>query len=96
MELRGVEDVERSDGLEDDFNPATRLAVDGGIAATCIGGRLTGLAFLGSVDDNVYNTVRNILVNTGGHTNLSAFPPHEDRNTTFASFFFFLFQLRPL
>lgn len=56
-----------SDELEDDFKPATRLAVDGGIAATCIGGRLTGLAFLGSVDDNVYRTVRKIHANIGGH-----------------------------
>lgn len=54
MELRGVEEVEGRVELEDDFKPATRLAVDGGIAATCIGGRLTGLAFLGSVDDNVF------------------------------------------
>lgn len=54
IELRGVEEVAGSVELEDDFNPATRLAVEGGMAATCIGGRLTGLAFLGSVDDNVF------------------------------------------
>ena len=60
MEFRGVEEVERSDELDDDFKPATRLAVDGGMAASCIGGRLTGLAFLGSVDDNVCSIVRNI------------------------------------
>jgi len=53
MELRGVNEVEGSVELEEDFRPATRLAVVGGIAVTCIGGRLTGLAFLGSVDDNV-------------------------------------------
>ena len=53
IELRGVDEVLGSVELEDDFRPATRLAVEGGIAVTCIGGRLTGLAFLGSVDDNV-------------------------------------------
>jgi hypothetical protein len=63
-ELRGVEEVEWSDELEDDFKPATRLAVDGGMAASCIGGRLMGFAFLVSVDDNVYSTVRNIQTNT--------------------------------
>lgn len=67
IELRGVEEVDGSVEFEDDFNPATRLAVDGGIAATCIGGRLTGLAFLGSVDDNVYNVFRNIPVNPRDH-----------------------------
>jgi len=77
MELRGVDEVEESVELEEDFRPATRLAVDGGMAVTCIGGRLTGLAFLGSVDDNVYNTVRRILASISvGY--LSAFPPHED------------------
>lgn len=67
MELRGVEEVVGSVELEDDFRPATRLAVEEGIAVTCIGGRLTGLAFLGSVDDNVYQIVRNTLVSVGRH-----------------------------
>ena len=63
MELLGVSEVVGSVELGEDFRPATRLAVVGGIAVTCIGGRLTGLAFLGSVDDKVYKTVRLILVN---------------------------------
>ena len=67
IELRGVSEVVESVELEDDFRPATRLAVEGGIAVTCIGGRLTGLAFLGSVDDNVYKTVRSILVSIRGY-----------------------------
>lgn len=67
MELRGVEEVPGSVELEDDFRPATRLAVEEGIAVTCIGGRLTGLAFLGSVDDNVYQMVRSTVVIVGCH-----------------------------
>lgn len=66
IELRGVSEVEGSVELEEDFKPATRLAVVGGIAVTCIGGRLTGLAFLGSVDDNVYKTVRGVLMSIRG------------------------------
>lgn len=62
IELRGVDEVPGSVELEDDFRPATRLAVEGGIAVTCIGGRLTGLAFLGSVDDNVYKAISSTLV----------------------------------
>ena len=77
IELRGVDEVEGSVELEKDFRPATRLAVDGGIAVTCIGGRLTSLAFLGSVDDNVYKTVRRNLASVSV-AYLSAFPPHED------------------
>ena len=50
----------------DDFRPATRLAVEGGMAVTCIGGRLTGLAFLGSVDDNVYKAIRGNLISNLG------------------------------
>lgn len=53
IELREVNEVEGSVELEEDFRPATRLAVEGGIALTCIGGRLTGLAFFGSVEDKV-------------------------------------------
>ena len=67
IELREVKEVVGSVELGDDFKPATRLAVEGGIAVTCIGGRLTGLAFLGSVDDNVYKTVRSIRVSIRGY-----------------------------
>ena len=67
IEFQGVEEVEGSVEFEVNFKPATRLAVDGGMAATCIGGRLTGLAFLGSVDDNVYSVVRGIPVRSRGH-----------------------------
>ena len=58
IELRGANEVEGSVELEEDFRPATLLAVEGGIAVTCIGGRLTGFAFLGSVDDSVCKRVR--------------------------------------
>ena len=92
IELRGVDEVDGSVELEVDFRPATRLAVEGGIAVTCIGGRLTGLAFLGSVDDSVYETVRRVLVSIRV-AYLSALPPHEDRNTAFTSFLLLLFQL---
>ena len=66
IELRGVDEVEGRVELEEDFRPATLLAVEGGIAVTCIGGRLTGLAFLGSVDDNVCKTVRGIIASIRG------------------------------
>ena len=69
--------MEESVELEEDFRPATRLAVEGGIAVTCIGGRLTGLAFLGSVDDNVCKIVRSVLVHIRV-AYLSALSPHED------------------
>lgn len=40
----------------EDFNFATRCAVAGSSADTCIGGKETGdLGFLGSVDDKVCN-----------------------------------------
>jgi len=64
--VRGIDEVEGSFELEEEFRPATQLAMEGGKAATCNGGRLTGLAFLGSVDINVYKTVRRILVNIRG------------------------------
>jgi hypothetical protein len=41
--------------MEEDLRLATRLAVTGGNADICMGGRLTcGFAFFGSVDDSVY------------------------------------------
>ena len=75
IELRGVDEVDGSVELEEDFRPATRLAVEGGIAVTCIGGRLTGLAFLGSVDDSVYETVRRVLVSIRGYLPFRASSP---------------------
>ena len=93
MELRGVEEVDGRVELEDDLKPATRLAVDEGIAATCIGGRLTSLAFLGSVDDNVCNTFRNIPAKYRGEPTFPRFLPMRTEMRlslrSFSSFFNF-------
>ena len=73
-----AEVVEAKDELEV-FKLATRWAVAGGIADTCIGGRLTGFAFLGSVDDIVFNVLlRTNSIHLRFTTYLPAFSPHEN------------------
>lgn len=47
---------------EDDFRLATLCAVAGGIADICIGGNSNGLAFFGSVEDNVCDEL-NVVCN---------------------------------
>lgn len=46
----------------DVFNVATLCAEDGGNGVTCIGGKLTGLAFFGSVADIVCKYKASIIV----------------------------------
>lgn len=54
LAMRGIfVEVEGKVEMGDDFKPTIRLAADGGTEATCISGRFTCSALLGSVDDKV-------------------------------------------
>lgn len=57
VELRDNPEFDEFKEEFDVFKVATRCEVDEGRAETCIGGKLTGLAFFGSVEDMVWKHV---------------------------------------